>query len=668
MSRLPIKPLFVKASLALIIIGSFIVIGAQPAQAATGFLNLSRGGHSDNGTRYGVGGDVINGGVPNWVNSIPSLMSYLRSKYNEAPGGNFIAPHKNQAGVATFVRLLLGDGRSYIVTPADFDRLERLLQPSNGVTIAWNQMVTGGTHNTTSCQHRIPIPGANPYDVCRITESWSGNSIVISQITNSGSLNMGIIQRACLNPDGNTRFALVERPQDYNLTPNTTSGGSSRVVTEAGGTIPAIGYGVGKTGAAVNSRATNWQLARCTYLAGYLPRSNYEQAAPDNSSNAVVTYTARGGTCNQADAGFSRIFSGSGSSLGVLRNLNTGSAPVGSRICYVLSVSPPNHTAATNVWRHSTPFCVVVAKQPKVQILGGDLRTAGDANASISTKDISGVQRTFGSWVEYGIFAGGRVTNFASASALASPGQAGSESCSPTASLSRASLSFTNSVSSSANCLSTTTIGSYSSIRALPDIASVFPATNAPRLASNDLANQSRQGVFTLDPNTTSFNLAGGTIQSGRWVVLNAPNATVTITGNITYSSAALSTIANIPQVVIIARNIIVADSVTQIDAWLVARSPDGINDGKLITCSSAGETTPLTAAMCTSPLTVNGPVVATKIFLGRTAGSTTGPVGSAEPAETFNLRPDAYMWAYQISSTNGRVQTVYTTELPPRL
>jgi len=667
MNRLLTKPLFVKAALALVMIGTFIVIGAQPAQAA-GFLNLTGPSPPDNGSRYGVGGYVIDAGVPGWVNSVPSLMSYLRSKYNEAPNGRFIAPHKNQAGVANLVRLLLGDGRSYIVTNADFVRLERLLQPSNGVSISWNQWVTG-TSNTTSCRHFVPsMPGADPYDVCRITENWAGSSIVIRQNINGVNNVRGIIQRVCLNPDGNTNSALVEAPQDYNLTPTTTSGGSSRVVTEAGGTIPAIEYRVGKTGAAVNSRATNWQLARCTYPPSYNPTTNYEQAAPLNSSNAVVTYTARGGTCNQADAGASRVFSSSSTLLGTLTGLNTGSAPVGSRICYILSVSPPNHTAATSVWRHSTPFCVVVAKQPKVQILGGDLRTAGDANASISTKDISGVQRTFGSWVEYGIFAGGRVTNFASASALASPGQAGSESCSPTASLSRASLSFTNSVSSSANCLSTTTIGSYSSIRALPDIASVFPATNAPRLASNDLANQSRQGVFTLDPNTTSFNLAGGTIQSGRWVVLNAPNATVTITGNITYSSAALSTIANIPQVVIIARNIIVADSVTQIDAWLVARSPDGINDGKLITCSSAGETTPLTAAMCTSPLTVNGPVVATKIFLGRTAGSTTGPVGSAEPAETFNLRPDAYMWAYQISSTNGRVQTVYTTELPPRL
>ena len=75
---------------------------------------------------------------------------------------------------------------------------------------------------------------------------------------------------------------------------------------------------------------------------------------------------------------------------------------------------------------------------------------------------------------------------------------------------------------------------------------------------------------------------------------------------------------------------------------------------------------TQLDAGRCDDRLTVNGPIAARQLLLYRTAGAGTGSA-SGQPAEVFNLRPDAYLWATYYSSTAGRIQTVSTQELPPR-
>jgi len=49
-----------------------------------------------------------------------------------------------------------------------------------------------------------------------------------------------------------------------------------------------------------------------------------------------------------------------------------------------------------------------------------------------------------------------------------------------------------------------------------------------------------------------------------------------------------------------------------------------------------------------------------------RTAGSGVG-VAIGDPAEVFNLRGDAYLWATAYSSNSDRLSTVSTKELPPR-
>jgi hypothetical protein len=130
-------------------------------------------------------------------------------------------------------------------------------------------------------------------------------------------------------------------------------------------------------------------------------------------------------------------------------------------------------------------------------------------------------------------------------------------------------------------------------------------------------------------------------------------SGTVNIEGNITYSDGPLNSLKDIPQVVIISKDINIRDSVTNVDSWLVA-------SGAINTCNNF--TGNLTTAKCGAILAVNGPVVTNKLILNRTGGTSIG-----DPAERFNLRPDAYLWAQLQASGGNKAQTVYSVELPPR-
>jgi hypothetical protein len=359
-------------------------------------------------------------------------------------------------------------------------------------------------------------------------------------------------------------------------------------------------------------------------------------------------------------------------STGVDASVTTISADnydVGQTVCRFLAtrIFDEAHEPAGGVENYgrrvSWPACVKIGKKPKVQIWGGDLTSLGGASTSVSSKSIDGASYTFGSWVEYGIFATGTVTGTGSGAAYAGQGLVDATVCK------ESQLSFTNAVDDSSGCKDNGTIGHYVTSRSVPDVAASFPVSSTtPTIGSDYISDPTRSGVFTASGAVT---LDGGTLQKGRWLVLNAPNADVTINGNITYTIDSLHSIYEIPQLVIIAKNIIIADGVTQIDAWLIAKGSSP-TDGIINTCASVGTTGPLSTEICNLKLVVNGPVMADKLYLRRTYGSNPC-VGSdcspsGEPAEIFNLRPDAYLWASGRSIVSGRLQTVYTTELPPRL
>lgn len=330
--------------------------------------------------------------------------------------------------------------------------------------------------------------------------------------------------------------------------------------------------------------------------------------------------------------------------VSVLTNQVPGAFKIGTN---TLTVAVKSHSTSTGL------------------IVGGDFSSQANCQTPPDSK-------TFGSWVEYGIFATGTIgygvsssPSLASGSAYgidASAGLANATICNTSM------LSFTNADTTS-GCSETADIGNYANTRSIPDVASSFPTEGASTLPTNNLSDPVVDGVYT---STTDVTLPGGEISVGRWVVINAPDVTVTITGDIVYSSATIPTIADIPQLIIIAKNIIIADTVQNIDAWLIAKGGIETLDGTINTCGVVGgavyaTTEPLTSNICNLQLKVNGPVMANKLFMRRTYGS--GPAtASGDPAEVFNLRPDAYLWAANLTKGDGRIKTVYSAELPPRL
>jgi hypothetical protein len=337
---------------------------------------------------------------------------------------------------------------------------------------------------------------------------------------------------------------------------------------------------------------------------------------------------------------------------------------IGTKVCYVLSVKPYSHTSTT-AWRHSTLSCIVVAKSPKVQILGGDLwvgkSKAADIVTSSTTKKQGSHFLRFGSWGEYGALSSGTVTGFASGAGYS---EGAPTTASSTADFCQASLlTFTN--SGTTTCTGTTSPkGGYSFLGQLPDIASRFIASEAIPGTQIDVS-QAGSNLYSYNDDSKTLTIkASDNIGKGKSVVIVAPKAAVRISDDIRYTSETLNAVRDIPQVVIIADSISIDASVGRVDAWLVA---SGTKNGTITTCTGiSNPVTQLNSDECDKKLTVNGPVIARHLYLYRTAGSGTGDA-SGDPAEVFNLRPDAYLWATGYSAKAGRLQTVSTKELPPR-
>ena len=459
------------------------------------------------------------------------------------------------------------------------------------------------------------------------------------------------ILRRCANPVGMPGG--IPLPQNYTLTPHVDS--ISPTAIEAGSkmTITSSVDNVGQ----VKSQTTKWEITQINVNPG-------KQAPHENNAGANALAPCQGGGGSAAGNYFKdgnstckNVAKGSGVfNLGapspnlkpLASAIDIGDLPVGTRVCFALSVQPHSNTDAR--WMHSTPVCTVVGKKPKVQIWGGDIAVRGKIETSTTVKNVGGSTQVFGSWVEYGAFSVGTNNRFASGSGL--NGQANN------AQTAWSKLTFANVDESGAAAFGNYT--SAANFRPAPGVASYFaslPNKQAVGGASVDLGGLTfATGSAPVVRTAGNLTITGGAIPAGRSVVIIA-TGTVTITGNITYTNAVLNSVKDIPQVVIIANNINIKDSVKQVDAWLVASAT--IN-----TCYNfAGS---LNSNKCNNPLAVNGPIVTNKLILNRTAGGDSG-AQSGDPAERFNLRPDAYLWAQLQASGNDKAQTVYSTELPPR-
>lgn len=391
----------------------------------------------------------------------------------------------------------------------------------------------------------------------------------------------------------------------------------------------------------------------CTWVATVYPGSACRTILNETTSGAVTPSSANWQSAGLPSAALT---------------LNADDYDANQVVCRFMTVRrfDASHTTTPENYdrRASLPVCVKIGKKPKVQVLGGDLWVGrGSVPSTISTSvtvsRVGSVARTYGSYGEYAVAASGSIAGMASGS-----GYAGGVS---SATLCSAGLLTVNNAQGGA--CSNTTVGQYTKLPALaPSIAGRFPTSStSPALSGTVNLSGQTSGVYRA-LNNGQITLSGATIPRGRWVVINAPGNNIRIAGNIAYTNDALSGLSDIPQVVIIANNITIDESVTRVDAWLVA-------GGTVTTCSAAdldGANTAqlrdrLHAGRCSQQLTVNGPVIANQLRLRRTAGSEgTGPLLGA-PAEVFNFRPDAYLWLVSRSGAGRGVPTVLTRELPPK-
>jgi hypothetical protein len=461
-------------------------------------------------------------------------------------------------------------------------------------------------------------------------KQWCSRILADPRGSNNGSTLTG--QQSC-----------VSVPFGYNLLPEITIAGSGHEASvEQGATGTEVVYTVTNTGP-TQSKGTSKQIIRFE-VAPDAPLSSAVGKSPDNNTPPCPTHAARPGVtgCTILRQSANHIFNVGSITFDPYIH-DTGDAPVGSRVCFVLAVNTPTQNA-TPSWRHSQPACVLVVKKPKVQVQGGDLwvgrqfvtdntpRQPGTVTTGSST--VNG--KTYGSWAEYGILATGRVTGMASGAALAGgvpPNQAVAAQISK--------LTFANRPS----------YGNYTTNPSrIPDYITTY--ANGGAAVGGTLNLNGANGTYQTGNNVAIQT--SGEIPKGKNVIIHANN--ITINDDIKYADG-YTNLADIPRIIIIADgNINISANVTRIDAWLITKNT-------LYTCSQAGQ---LTISICNKQLIMNGPVAAKEISLRRTFGSEAAQ-GRDTPGEIFNLRPDAILKAYEDAVDRGRAQTVYQVELPPR-
>lgn len=430
--------------------------------------------------------------------------------------------------------------------------------------------------------------------------------------------------------------ACVNVPYNFDLVPSVAP--ISQAV-EPGATID-VNPSVKNNGPTKSYDDTKWAVSRFIVAPnGTIPSGGTNGTAPCSYYGNGCQPAAPSGSSGQQ----SFPESPNSTAVGVMNDYAVPDAALGSWLCFALSVQP--YSSANGNWRHSTPSCVKIGKKPKLQVWGDDVAVRGSIDTAI-TKKTNGV---FGSWVEYAALSVGTNSQFASGAGLASQTSSAQSAWSA--------LTFANTnVPGGGFGKYTLTAGTF---RPLPAIAQYFATgkSTQPYNSGADLnANAFDTGSGLVVRTAGALDLNAGSLPKGRSLVIVA-GGTVTIKGNLTYTNGAMTSTRDLSQLVIIAPRIDIEDSVTTVDAWLIA-------DETVNTCSNV--TGDLSGKVCNKELAVNGPVVAGKLLLRRTAGSGTGN-DSGTPAETFNTRPSTYLWAQLVATGSGRAETVETTELPPR-
>ena len=457
-------------------------------------------------------------------------------------------------------------------------------------------------------------------------------------------VNGGTVQSrrdACYSNEVVVTVVRAQDPSEYELIP--------AVTIES--TIVEPGDSVETTNIVTNSNSdpsgpTIWRLTKMIYSPSTILNSNFKKSQK-RATDPCATYVLGGRTsCDTVQELTDAVFNpGPPRAFDPVFMYDVpADAPVGTKICFTASVNP--YSNRSSLWRHSVLQCMTVGKKPKLQVWGGDVRAGG----KINTSTVTSASSTYGSWAEYAALSIGNNNGFASGSGLNN----GNGSAVP-ASWSK--LTFANTGESS-GC----SFGCFDFTLSSPALTSQFVAGSGATGLSGTVNLNTYNGIYTAN----NLRISASSIGSGRTVIILA-RGEVTIEGDIIYEDRDYSSIRDIPQVIIRAPTINIRNSAGRVDAWLLAVNPSGGDTGIMNTCSNYGTDGKLATDRCNNKLVINGPVVADTVYLRRTGGSESQPDQRDDPAEVFNLRADAYLWAYAYGSGTNRVQTVYTKELSPR-
>jgi len=427
--------------------------------------------------------------------------------------------------------------------------------------------------------------------------------------------------------------------------------------------------GYGDTTNTIDSHLTNGaELQTCDY---YTPGMSL---LPGTGCNLV----ARG----------TDTFNKSGSVTGYYENLpaasiNIGDMPVGTKYCIALSMWPyDSHngaaasTGATNdpslndntgegYWIHTPPKCFDIAKKPNLQIWAAGVFSKGAIRTSQSTKNLGGSIRTFGSWSEYHTVGLKSITRFGTGAAYGYEKNNGGNylSALPGGLVDTVdACAYSKSTITNVDCgnLGNANISPQGATNIISGILARYTSPGGTQIAGDSTSLSSLDGQYAT---ASSITISSSSIPRGKTIAIYS-GGTVTISGNIVYEDGPYSDPADLPQVLIIAKEIHILPGVTNIDAWLVSGQANG-GSGVVDTCYGYSVGT-MSAVDCTNQLVINGPVFASSLITNRTAGAGVGNQ-SIVPGEIFNLRPDAYIWAGAQATKTKQASVTHVRILPPR-
>lgn len=428
---------------------------------------------------------------------------------------------------------------------------------------------------------------------------------------------------------------------------------------------------------ATKTKSTEWKLYR---VKGTLENGKEieditvsgRESSDGNICSAIHGLVVESGSCKAVEGKVSEVFEpkwvleGDVDETGPYRGRDSHSevvdsyyymvpdtAKVGEKFCFVLTMKPRSDSEAG--WVYSDVACVNVGKKPIAQVLGGGVYAYNGVYGTVSLKS----NRYYGSWTEYEAIASvGPVQDLASGAFLGMNGGLDPSTVADSGHIAAISkLTMANRHSSD---LGRVGFSTDSGLRhKLLDSAQVseWPSVEKSGMVGVGVVPAAGKSLVINAVSDITLDLGAKMVPHGTTLFVNADEYDVTIGSDIRYAGGEIKASAHgatdIPQVVIVARNIKIAPSVTEVDAWLVAsKRVHTCGDKTLASIKYAGE--------CAKQLKINGPVYTNELVLARTYGAEAGAGGLDAPAEVMDLRPDAYLWAMGQFGRKNNIATVY--------